>query len=315
MLGLLVLLAIVFVIVWLAHSFLGKQIAEGKASPNAGYNQGTFNNRDPRLAGIHSILGLTRFVILGVIVLSVLFASAVIVDNGNVGVVKTFGEVADATLTPGVHLVNPFSEVIEISTQTRELKEDMSVPTKEGLAVQLEASVLYHVDPKHAATLYRTVGEEYWKVLIEPHFRSESRSITAKHDSRALYTADRDQIQTQLTSALQKILHPRGIFIESTPLRSIELPAVVKDAISMKVAAEQEAQKMEFILLRERQEAERKIVEARGDSVAQGIISSTISDRYLQLKGLEATQNLAKSANSKIVVVDSRNGSILVNTQ
>lgn len=310
MLSLSILLAFAFIVSWLAYRTLSKRYKDVSQDTLSRYLPSA---EDKMMMKITPLLGMARWVILGITVLAFLFASTAIVDNGMVGVVKTFGQVGEETLDPGVHIINPFSEVIEISTQTRELKEEMTVPTKEGLSVELEASVLWHVDAKSAARLYRTVGENFGQILIEPNFRSETRSMTAKHESRSLYTADRDQIQVQLTEALQKILQPRGIFIESTPLRKIELPGLVKDAIATKVAAEQEAQKMEFILLREKQEAERKIVEARGDSVAQSIIASTISDRYLKLKGLEATVNLAKSPNSKIVVVDSRSGSLLIN--
>lgn len=225
------------------------------------------------------------------------------VPNGHVGVISTFGKVSDNILDPGLAFVAPWSDVIKISAQTIELKEDMQVPTKEGLTVGLEASVLWHINPRKAAILYRSVGENYWDVLITPNYRSVVRGVTASYDAKALYTSTRDEVQNKIAAELGRLVEARGIIIESTPLRRITLPDQVNNAVQTKVSAEQKAAAMEFRLLKERQEAERKIIEARGDSAAQAIINTTISDRYLTLKGIEATLQLAKSNNTKVVVV------------
>ncbi|HET6512941.1 MAG TPA: prohibitin family protein, partial [Candidatus Kapabacteria bacterium] len=181
------------------------------------------------------------------------------VPNGHVGIISNFGKVSDHTLDPGLAFVAPWSDVIKLSAQTLEIKEDMQVPTKEGLTVGLETSVLWHINPRKAAILYRTVGEDYWDVLITPNFRSVVRGVTSAYDAKALYTSTRDEVQNKIASELSKLVEARGIQIEATPLRKITLPDQVNNAVQLKVSAEQEANAMEFRLLKERQEAERKI--------------------------------------------------------
>ncbi|MFN7940265.1 MAG: prohibitin family protein [Thermoanaerobaculia bacterium] len=244
----------------------------------------------------------------GLVVVAALlgFVSLVaLVPAGNVGVVNVFGVVEPGALAPGLHLVNPFANVVSMSTRTQEIKETMSVPTKEGLSVSLEASVIYHLDAALAADVYKTVGENYAAILVEPQFRSITRGVTAEFEAKALYTGERASLEKTLETQLRAAIGPRGVVLETAPLRKIELPARVSDAIEAKLQADQQAQQMEFVLLKEKQEAERKRVEAQGIQDFQRIVSQGISPQLLEWKGIEATLELARSANAKVVVVGS----------
>jgi prohibitin 1 len=217
--------------------------------------------------------------------------------------VDLFGRVSPETLKSGLRLVNPLARVIRMSVQTLEVKEVMDVPSKEGLTVRLEISVLYHLDPDRAGELYRSVGLQFARVILEPQFRSVTRGVTASYDARALYTSEREQLAHVITGDLRKQVGPRGIVIESTPMRRLTLPDRLASAIEDKLNAEQESQRMQFVLLREKQESERKRIEAQGVADFQQIVTQGISEPLLRWKGIEATMKLAESQNAKIVVV------------
>lgn len=190
-----------------------------------------------------------------------------------------------------------------MSIQTQELKETMEVPSKEGLTMILEVSVLFHLQAEKAADVYRTVGVNYVEVLLEPQFRSVARGVTASYEAKALYTSEREQLAGEIAEALRHQVEPRGVGVEATPLRKIGLPQRLAQAIEEKLSAEQESQRMQFVLMKETQEAERKRIEAQGISDFQRIVSQGISDQLLRWKGIEATMEIAKSANSKVVVI------------
>lgn len=242
----------------------------------------------------------------GVIALTQLFT---VVPAGTVGVVDFLGNVSENTLKAGVSMVNPMANVIKFSIKTQELKETMNVPSKEGLSVQLEISLLYSLDPDNASKIYKSVGENYDEIILTPQFRSVVRGVTAKYDAKALYTASRDQLAHEIKSELEKLVGPRGITIESAPMRQITLPSGLTASIEEKLKAEQESQRMQFILKREEQEADRKRIEAKGIADFQDIVARGISQQLLEWKGIEATENLAKSQNAKIVIIGSgKNG-------
>ena len=236
-----------------------------------------------------------------------------VIRAGNVGVVDVFGRVSDSTLKAGLQFVNPLARIVQMSVQTQEIKETMDVPSKEGMTVGIEVSVLYHLDPDKAADVYRRVGVDYVGVILEPQFRSITRGVTASYEAKALYTSEREAVAQLITDDLKKLVEPRGVIIESTPMRRLTLPAKITAAIEDKLSADQESQRMTFVLTKEKQEAERKRIEAQGIADFQQIVTSGISDRLLQWKGIEATQDLAKSANAKVVIIgNAKNGLPLV---
>jgi len=225
------------------------------------------------------------------------------VSTGHVGVVTVFGRVTGTTMREGIHLVSPLARVQEFSIKTQEVKERATVPSKEGLIMGLEASVLYHLEPGRAADVFQQIGVGYAEVLLVPNMRSAMRAVTASNSASTLYSDARETIARQILTDLQSQVQPRGIVIENVLLRDLQLPESLKQAIEAKQQAQQEAQRMEFVLQRERQEAERKRVEAQGIKDFQNIVSEGISEKLLEWKGIEATVELAKSSNSKLVVV------------
>jgi len=245
---------------------------------------------------------IALFVGIGGFVIAV-FNLFTVVPAGTVGVVDFLGNVNDNTLKAGVNLVNPMANVEKFSIKTQEFKEMMNVPSQEGLTVQLEISLLFKLDPEKANEIYKTVGPAYDEVILKPQFRSVVRGVTAKYEAKALYTASREKLAGAIMDELSKLVGPRGILIEAAAMRQIVLPAGL--TIEEKLQAEQESQRMTFVLRKEEQEADRKRIEAKGIRDFQAIVSEGINNQILKWKGIEATEKLANSPNSKIVVIGS----------
>ena len=256
------------------------------------------NNLSFRSLATISLLGLVVF---GVLAISQFFTQ---VPAGHVGVVDFFGIVSEKTLPPGISLVNPMARVHKFSTQTREHKENMQVLSREGLTIGLEISVLYRLNPDSAARVYQTIsGGDYETIVLIPQFRSHSRSVTASFQASALYSTERERLGLAIQEELARTVAVRGVIVESTPLRNVALPTQLTEAIEQKQRADQEAQRMEFILLKERQEADRKRIEAKGIADFQTIVAQGISEQLLRWKGIEATEKLSNSPNTKVIIV------------
>lgn len=226
------------------------------------------------------------------------------IPAGHVGVVDLFGVVSEQVLPSGINVVNPLANVVKMSIQTKEHKEAMQVLSREGLSIGLEVSALYRLNPDSAAQVYKTImGGDYEEIVLIPQFRSICRAVTASFQASALYSAEREQLSTAIQAELAGVIAPRGIIVESTPLRNVGLPSQLTDAIEQKQRADQESQRMEFVLRKERQEADRKRIEAQGISDFQRIVAAGISDQLLRWKGIEATEKLANSANTKVIIV------------
>jgi prohibitin 1 len=241
-----------------------------------------------------------------VAVLAVLVALSqmlTVIPAGHVGVVDFFGTVSPVTLKAGINFVNPLARVVKFSVKTQEIKETMDVPSKEGLTVQLEISTLFHLDPDKAAEVYKSIGPNYIDIILEPQFRSVVRGVTAGYEAKALYTSEREMLAEIIQKDLQKLVGPRGITVESSPLRRVGLPSGLTQAIEEKLRAEQESQRMQFVLLKEKQEAERKRIEAQRIADFQTIVTKGISEPLLRWKGIEATEKLAASQNAKVVII------------
>jgi prohibitin 1 len=267
----------------------------------------------------HSVGGGRAFIrgagtiLLLVVAAIIALSSTSCVRTGHVGVVSMFGRVTGRTLSEGIHIVNPVANVTELSIKTQEIKEKASVPSKEGLIMGLEASILYHLDPARAATVYQQMGPTYADILLIPTFRSAIRAITAGNTAASLYSDGREGIAQQILEDVRRQVAPRGVIVENVLLRDLQLPETLKHAIEAKQQAQQEAQRMEYVLQREKQEAERKRVEAAGIKDFQDIVSQGISEKLLEWKGIEATMELVKSQNAKVIVVgNSKNGLPLI---
>jgi prohibitin 1 len=265
---------------------------------------------DMQGGGILRLLGLG---VIGFLAVILLFSAVTRVDSGHVGVLTLFGKVTPDVLEEGIHLINPLKATHELSVRTQELKETASVPSSEGLVINLDTSLIYHLDPGKAAEVYQKIGPRYVEVLIEPNLRSAIREATASHSANALYSGEREMVAKQIVAQLTSLLTPRGVVVESILLRDIQLPNTLRASIELKQQAEQEALAMSFRLQKEKQEAERKRIEAQGISDFQRIVAQGISSQLLEWKGIEATENLAKSPNAKIVVIGSgKNGLPLI---
>jgi prohibitin 1 len=261
--------------------------------------------------------GLLRLVALGVaaFLLVILFFSSVTrVGTGHVGVLTLFGKVQTGEiLGEGIHVINPLKTNNELSVQTQTLKESANVPSSEGLMMSLDTSLIYHLNPDRAAEVFQKIGADYENIVVEPTLRSAIREATASHTANALYTGEREMVAKQIYEQVTVQLNQRGITVESVLLRDIQLPATLKAAIEAKQQAEQESLAMNFRLQKETQEAQRKRIEAAGVRDFQQIVAQGITPSLLEWKGIEATENLAKSPNSKVVVIgNNKNGLPLI---
>merc|ERR550514_2668716 len=245
-------------------------------------------------------------------VLGLALSSVRVVAPAHVGVVSTFGRVAPGVLDSGLHVVNPFAEVLAFSTKTQLLEQQNHVPTKEGLSVDLDVAVLFRADASSVRSIYLGLGANYIGVLVQPELSSAVRGLTSEADAKALYTSGRLEMQKRLKAELVSALSPRGSIVQDVLLKAVRLPDLLVHAIELKSQAEQDSARMEFVLTKERQEAERKSVEARGIAAFQRIVSEGISPALLQWKGIEATEKLASSSNSKMVIMGNGKDSLPV---
>src|SRR5262245_30536349 len=181
-------------------------------------------------------LGISAFLV-GIL----LFASVTRVESGHVGVLTLFGRVTGEVLPEGLHLINPFKSSHEMSIRTQEIKESASVPSSEGLVMNLDTSLIYHLDSEKAAEVYQKIGPRYLDVFIEPNLRAAIREATASHSANALYTGEREMVAKQINTQLSSLLAQRGFIVESVLLRDIQLPITLKSSIEAKQQAEQEA--------------------------------------------------------------------------
>ena len=248
-----------------------------------------------------------------VLLLILLFNSVARIPTGHVGVMTRLSRVTGVVLPEGIHLINPIDSVNEMSVQTQALKETASVPSNEGLMLSLDTTFQYRLDRDKASEVFQKIGMNYVEKVIEPNVRSAVREVTASHNANALYTSAREEVAEKIQQALVQNLAPQGIIVERVLLRDVQLPAMLKTSIEAKQQAEQDALRMSFILQKEKQEAERKRIEAQGIADFQKIVAAGISAQLLEWKGIEATEKLAMSANTKIVMIgNSKSGLPLI---
>ncbi|NDQ58538.1 MAG: prohibitin family protein [Acidipila sp.] len=248
-----------------------------------------------------------------VVLLILLFNSVARIPTGHVGVMTRLSRVTGTVLPEGIHLINPIDSVNEMSVQTQTLKETASVPSNEGLMLSLDTTFQYRLDRDKASEVFQKIGMNYVEKVIEPNVRSAVREVTASHNANALYTSAREEVAEKIQQALVQNLAPQGIIVERVLLRDVQLPAMLKTSIEAKQQAEQDALRMSFILQKEKQEAERKRIEAQGIADFQKIVAAGISAQLLEWKGIEATEKLAMSANTKIVMIgNSKSGLPLI---
>ncbi len=260
-----------------------------------------------------SVARLAGLAIVGGLVIGLAACTITTVPTGHVGVLTLFGRVTGERLSEGIHVINPLESVNALSIRTQEAKESAEVPSSEGLLVRLDASLIYRLDSTRASEVFQQLGPTYLDVLVIPNLRSVMRAVTAAHPASSLYSEGRESVAGEMLVQLKRAVERHGILIENVLLRDIKLPAALKTSIEAKQQADQEAQRMNFVLLKEKQEAERKRIEAQGISDFQRIVSQGISQQLLEWKGIEATMEIAKSGNTKVVLIGNpKNGLPLI---
>ena len=266
----------------------------------------------------------------GIVILSIGVLTACVkqVDAGYVGVKSLFGKVQNESLSSGLNFINPLMDVTTIDVRTlnytmsgvhdegaKSGDDAIKVLTSDGLEVTIDLSVLYRVNPAEAGRMLREIGVDFEDKIVRPITRTRIRDNSVYYEAVALYSTKRDEFQTRIFKTIETDFNKRGLILENLLVRNITLPASVKSTIEQKINAEQEAQKMQFVLQKEKQEAERKRVEAQGIADYQRIISMSLSDRQLQYEQIQAMKELAKSANSKIIVMPSKGTPIILDSK
>lgn len=271
--------------------------------------------------------GLIRIIGIVVVVFGILSKCVVQVDAGKVGVQSVFGNVKKQTLNSGLNFVNPLADIKELDLKTQNYTmsgvhdegtksgdDAIRVLSADGLEVTIDLTVLFRIVPDKAPSIYKQIGLDYVDVIVRPLSRTRIRDISANYDAIALYSTKRDEFQTRIFNSIEKDFKDRGLVLEQLLVRNIALPESVKKTIESKINAEQDAQKMTFVLQKEKQEAERKRVEAQGIADYQRIITSTLTDKQLQYEQIKAQKDLAASPNTKIVIMGNSKGSqVLLN--
>jgi regulator of protease activity HflC (stomatin/prohibitin superfamily) len=266
-----------------------------------------------------------RIVALLIIVIGVLTACVVQIDAGHAGVKKLFGRVQNDVLSSGLHFVNPFVNVEEMDIKTQNYTmsgiqdegsksgdDAIRVLTADGLEVTIDLTVLYKILPSEAPRLVRETGLDYTDKIVRPLTRTKIRDNAVYYEAVSLYSSKRDEFQQRIFSSIDNDFKKRGLILEQLLVRNITLPASVRTTIEQKISAEQDAQKMQFVLQKERQEAERKRVEAQGIADYQRIISTGLSDKQLQYETIKAQLELAKSPNSKVIIMGKGNTPLIL---
>lgn len=275
---------------------------------------------------LQKMSGIIRIAGIVLLVLGALSKAVIQIDPGQVGVQSLFGNVKERTLPSGLSVVNPLVEIkaFDIKTQNYTMSgvndagnagddDAIKALSEDGLEVTIDLTVLYRIIPSSAPSIYRELGTAYRDLIVRPIARTRIRDLAANYEAVSLYSSKREEFQAKIFEAIDNDFTSRGLVLEQLLVRNITLPESVKKAIESKINAEQDAQKMEFVLQKEQQEAERKRVEARGIADYQKIITSTLTTKQLQYESILAQKALAESPNAKIVIMGSDKGNILIN--
>ena len=280
------------------------------------------------LPNISSVGKAGRYIGLGFILLGIITSCFVQIDAGQVGVKKLFGKVQPEVLTSGLNFINPLYEIERLDVRTLNYTmsgmndegklagdDAIKVLTADGLEVTIDLTVLYRVVPTDATRLIRETGSDYEDKIVRPISRTRIRDNAVYYEAVALYSTKRDEFQTRIFKGIEADFKSRGLLLENLLVRNITLPATVKGTIEQKIQAEQESQKMQFVLAKERQEADRKRVEAQGIADYQRIISESLTDRQLQYEQIKASVELAKSQNAKIIMMGGRSTPVILDAK
>ncbi|MFN7847205.1 MAG: prohibitin family protein [Bacteroidota bacterium] len=249
---------------------------------------------------------MKRQIIPSAIIISCLFSSCAIIRPGEVGVKQRLGKLSDRTHTQGVVWFNPFvTKVIKTSVQINNIELSLNLPSKEGLSVVAQISILYRIDERSVPSVIRNIGLTY-EPIISNVFRSASADVCSKYFAKDMHSGMRAEIETAIKDKMGENLAAQGIIVNAVLMKSIQLPAGLASSIEQRLQAEQDAMRMEFILQQEKLEADRKIIEATGTQNAQKILSEGLSENIIKIRSIEAFLELSKSPNSKVIITDGK---------
>jgi regulator of protease activity HflC (stomatin/prohibitin superfamily) len=247
------------------------------------------------------------------------------IDAGEVGVQSLYGNVQPDILESGLHVINPLMDITEFDIQTQnytmsaihgegaqEGDDAIRVLSNDGLEVVIDLTVLYRVSPTESPKIYKQIGVNYIDKIVRPVTRTRIRDNAVYYDAVALYSTKRNEFQQRIYKSIEDDFKKRGLILEQLLIRNINLPASVKLSIESKINAEQDAQKMTFVLQKEKQEAERKRVEAQGIADYQRIIALGLTDKQLQYEQIKAQKELAASPNTKIIFMNGKNSPVIL---
>jgi regulator of protease activity HflC (stomatin/prohibitin superfamily) len=281
--------------------------------------------RSPELFRYSKILQVAGIVIM---IAGILIKSIVQIDAGQIGVKVLFGRVQNSVLGSGLHFINPFIEIrsLDVKTQNYTMSgmtdegqktddDAIRVLTSDGLEVTIDLTVLYKLLPSEAPKLVRETGVDYTDKIVRPLARTKIRDNAVYYDAISLYSTKRDEFQQRIFKSIDDDFKKRGLILEQLLVRNITLPQSVKATIEQKINAEQDAQKMQFVLLKEKQEAERKRVEAQGIADYQRIINIGLTSQQLQYEQIKAYLELAKSPNAKVIIMGKNNAPVILDTK
>ena len=260
---------------------------------------------------LSNTLKIIGFLVIALGIFSSMFKQ---IDAGKVGVKSLYGSVQSDVLESGLHLINPLLDVtdFDIQTQNYTMSDDhnegaqegddaIRVLSNDGLEVVIDLTVLYKISPMDAPKIFKQIGVNYTDKIVRPVTRTRIRDNAVYYDAVALYSTKRNEFQQRIFKSIEDDFKSRGLILEQLLIRNINLPASVKKTIESKINAEQDAQKMTFVLQKEKQEAERKRVEAQGIADYQRIISTGLTDKQLQYEQIKAQKEIATSPNTKII--------------
>jgi regulator of protease activity HflC (stomatin/prohibitin superfamily) len=258
-------------------------------------------------------IGTIKLVGIAIIVIGTLFTSLVQIEPGEVGVQKLFGKVNNQILESGLNIVNPLVKVVNFDIRTqnytmsgvhdegaRSGDDAIRVLSADGLEVIVDLTVLFKVVPSEAPRILKEIGTDYMNTIVRPTCRTKIRDNAVYYDAVSLYSTKRDEFQARIFKSIEKDFKERGLILEQLLVRNLTLPASVKTTIESKINAEQDAQKMTFVLQKEKQEAERKRIEAQGIADYQKILSTGLSDKQLQYEMIKA---ISTSPNAKLIIM------------
>jgi regulator of protease activity HflC (stomatin/prohibitin superfamily) len=272
-----------------------------------------------RFGGVAVSVGIAIFV------LGLLLSIFKTIEPGKVGVQVLFGKVQDQTLESGLHVINPLVEVTTFDIQTQNYTmsgthsegdvqgdDAIRVLSSDGLEVSIDLSVLYNVIPTKAPFIMQNIGVDFKDKIVRPVTRTAIRDNAVAYQAVDLYSTKREEFQNKINSTISKNFARNGLEVQQILVRNISLPASVKASIESKINAEQEAQKMQFVLQKERQEADRKRVEAQGIADYQKILSTGLSDKQLQYESIKAQKEIALSPNAKVIIMGGKANPIMI---